>query len=305
MEEEMTKSIQVRRSLVLFLAVFLTATGLLFVHSPKSHALINQHQLVPMYIYPSWWVTGNDWYRACDNMNASGNGSTAIMNPSNGPGSSRDSDYDYVINRCHQDGNNVIGYVDTGYGSVALSTVESQIDDYYAWYNTNSGGVDGRIDGIFLDEMNNFPTATVDGGLTATQYYHTIYNYIKSKDPTHTFDDVIGNPGAPSATDWQVNDTGTPSTQAADEIVIFEGPETGTGGLSSFSEPSWTSNYSASTIAMLVYDTPDADLASVCSTLQSDRAGLVDVTDATITSTATPWNFFQGATYWSDFVSNC
>lgn len=297
------QSIGVKRPVMLLFAAVLAVVGVVGVRPPQAHATTSQQELVPLYIYPSWWVTGNDWYRACDTMSSSGNGSTAIMNPSNGPGSSRDSDYDYVINRCHQDGNRVIGYVDTNYGSVSLATAEGQIDDYYNWYNTNSGGIDGRIDGIFLDEMNNFSSSTVSGGLTAAQYYNTLYNYIKAESATHNY--VVGNPGAPSPTDWQLNNTSTPSTQAADTVVVFEGPETGTNGLSSYTPSTWISGYPASSIAMLVYDTPDADLASVCSTLQSDNGGLVDVTDYNVTSTATPWNFLQSSGYWSDLLSNC
>ena len=230
-------------------AIIAASVSILGLNAPAhaSWGVDNQHQLIPMYIYPFWWVSGNDWYRVCDNMNTSGIGSTAIMNPDNGPGSSRNSDYDYVIDRCHDAGNNVIGYVDTNYGAVSITTVKANIDKYYAWYNVNVGGIDGRIDGIFLDRMSNDYSNT-------GSYYREIFNYIKSVAPSSLQNDVIGNPGAPATTDWQLHNTGTP-TQAADEVVIFEGPLAGGSGWGweDFSEPGWVSNYPASDIAMLVY----------------------------------------------------
>lgn len=247
------------------------------------------HQLIPLYVYPFWWIDGNDWYRVCDTMNPAGNGSIVIMNPANGPGGSRNSDYDPVIDRCHDAGNNVIGYVDTSYGSVPLATVKSQIDSYYSWYATLTTDTDARIDGIFLDQMSNDPATAA--------YYHEIYSYIHARSSTH--DDVIGNPGAPAVTDWQLHAT----TQAADEIVLFEGPPTGPLGLSSYVRPAWANNYPASDVAMLVYGVSSDDIDDVCAAISAST--LVDVTPFTITQTATPWNFLQDAAYWSVFRTNC
>lgn len=298
-----------RKKLLTFGITLVTAVSSMGALLPSaaqaSWTVNNQHQLVPMYVYPFWWVSGNDWYRLCDSMNNTNIGSTAIMDPDNGPGSSYNSDYDHVIDRCHADGNNVIGYVDTNYGAVPLATVEATIDHYYSWYTNHTGGLQAQIDGIFVDRMNNFPSTTVDGGLTAGEYYRDIFTYIKSKDSTHTYDDVVGNPGAPASTDWQLDDTGTSPTQVADEVVVFEGPETGTYGLGSYTKPSWVSNYPASDIAMLTYATPDADLATVCSTLKTNHAGLVDATNYDVTSYSTPWNYLQSTSYWTDFTSNC
>lgn len=248
-----------------------------------------QRQLIPLYVYPFWWIEGNDWYRVCGSMNPIGDGSIVIMNPANGPGPSRNTDYDYVIDRCHEQGHNVIGYVDTGYGSIPLATVKAEIDSYYSWYATLTTDVDARIDGIFLDQMSNDPATA--------SYYHQIYTYIKTKSTSH--DDVIGNPGSPSLTDWQLRT----STQAADEIVIFEGPPTGPLGLSSYVRPAWANNYPASDLAMLVYDVPLADVGAICAAISA--VGLVEVTNFTITPSATPWNFLQDAAYWTAFRSAC
>lgn len=263
----------------------------LIVGSPTALAswdTTNQHELIPLYVYPNWWVSGNPWYQVCDTMNAAGGASTAIMNPNSGPGTSRNSDYDYVINRCHAASNHVIGYVDTGYGKVALNTVKANIDKYYSWYN---------IDGIFLDEMSN------NSGTSS--YYHKIYQYIKAKDATHTRVDVVGNPGAPATTDWQLN--APKGTQGADEVVVFEGPLSGGSGWGweDYVAPAWVSTYPASSIAMLFYDVASTGISSTCSTLKANNAGLVDVTNYTVTATSTPWNNVQDPAYWSAFLAAC
>jgi hypothetical protein len=271
----------------------------------------NQHQLKPLYVYPDWWNAGNAWSFVCANSNTSGIGSTVIANPNNGPSTSRNTDYAQAIEICHDGGHNVIGYVDTSYGAVPLATVKANIDAWYGQYNgSNTGvydlstnGMDTQIDGIFLDQIGNFPADIVTGGdnISVGAYYREIFEYIKSVAPDD-YNDVVGNPGAAAYTDWQLDDTGLNPTQVADELVVFEGTPT---MLSGYTAPSWVSNYPASDIAMLVYDVPSTSISSVCTTLKNAGAGLVDVTDATISSSATPWNFLQSSTYWSSFRSSC
>ena len=273
----------------------------------------DQHQLKPLYVYPDWWNTGNPWSFVCANANDSDIGSTVIANPNNGPGGSRNTDYAQAIEICHDGGHNVIGYVDTSYGAVPLATVKANIDAWYAYYNGNNTGVydlgtsgqDTNIDGIFLDQVANFPSATVTGGdnISVASYYRQIFEYIKNVAPGD-YDAVIGNPGATASTDWQLDDTGLHPTQIADELVVFEGTAT---SLGMYTQPGWVDDYPASDIAMLVYDVSLANIASVCSTLQGLNAGLVDVTNHVITTSppSTPWNFLQSPTYWSSFRTNC
>lgn len=273
----------------------------------------DQHQLKPLYVYPDWWNSPNPWSFVCANSNTSDIGSTVIANPDNGPGSSRNTDYAQVIEICHDGGHNVIGYVDTSYGAIPLATVKADIDDWYEQYDGDNTGVydlgtsgsDSQVDGIFLDQVGNFPNATVTSGdnISAGAYYREIFEYIKTVAPGN-YDAVIGNPGATASTDWQLDDTGQNPTQIADELVVFEGTET---SLSNYTPEAWVDNYPASDIAMLVYDVPSNSIASVCSTLQGLNAGLVDVTDAVITTSppSTPWNFLQSSGYWSSFRSNC
>ena len=273
----------------------------------------NQHQLTPLYVYPDWWNTGNAWSYVCSHSNASGIGSTVIANANNGPTSSRNTDYAQAIEICHDGGHNVVGYVDTSYGAVPLTTVKANIDKWYDQYNGDNNGVydlgatgrDSQIDGIFLDQASNFPTDIVTSGdnISVTSYYRQIFNYIKDKAPGD-YNDVIANPGAAASSDWQLDNTSQNPTQIADELVVFEGTAA---TLASYSQPSWVTNYPASDISMLIYDVPSGNVASVCSTLKSYHAGLVDVTNETIHTSpvATPWNFLQNSTYWSSFRSSC
>ncbi len=310
------KSIKTLRSgmLIAALAAVIAASG--FATTDVAHAswgVNNQHQLIPLYVYPDWWNTGNAWSYACAHSNTSNIGSTVIANGNNGPTASRNTDYAQAIEICHDGGHNVIGYVDTSYGAVPLATVKANIDAWYNQYNGNNTGVydlgtagmDTQIDGIFLDQVSNFPADTVTGGdnISVASYYRQIFDYIKSVAPSN-YDDVIANPGATASTDWQLDDTGLQPTQIADELVIFEGTSA---TLAGYSQPSWVSNYPASDIGMLVYDVSSANVASVCSSLKSLNAGLVDVTNYTVQTSppATPWNFLQNGTYWSSFRSSC
>lgn len=155
--------------------------------------------LVPAYFYPTWW-SGSPW----DQLNAAAAKIPieAIMNPASGPGGGVNSDYVHAVNALRAAGGKVIGYVSTSYGSRPAADVFADIDAYLEWYS---------VDGIFLDEMGN-QLGDLD--------YTAIYQYIKLKSSLIGRDlHVVGNPGTPFApTETYL--------QAADTLVIFEGPLT-------------------------------------------------------------------------------
>src|SRR5947209_8783918 len=66
-----------------------------------SGGVSNQHQGVAAYFYPNVGNPSNDWYRMCSTMNTQSGASTAVMNPSSGPGSSKNSDYVKAVQYCH------------------------------------------------------------------------------------------------------------------------------------------------------------------------------------------------------------
>src|SRR5438270_4956564 len=99
--------------------------------------------MVPLYTYP----TDNTWNQMINAKSAYPSvPMIAIINPSDGPGPSRDSAYDTGIQKLHNAGISVLGYVLTGWASRSSSAVKSDISAYKSWYNVN---------GIFFDEMSN------------------------------------------------------------------------------------------------------------------------------------------------------
>jgi hypothetical protein len=117
-----------------------------------------------------------------------------IINPANGPGTAAQAAYVAGIARLTAAGVKVIGYVATLYGRRAPSLVESQIDDYRAWYP--------GVSGVFFDEVATTP------GLET--YYRTLSDYAKS----HGDDLTVANPG----TDVPPSYLGS-----ADVFIISEG----------------------------------------------------------------------------------
>lgn len=217
-------------------------------------------ELIPAYFSPGG--DPNPWFQMCDNMDASGYGSTAIMAPAGDI--VRDPSYVEAIRHCHERGQNVIGYVATGWTQVSLQTAEAEVDAYYSAYP--------RIDGIFVDEMGNDPSAPAqcDGCTQSTeQYYQALYSYIHAESSQA---DVIGNPGIAASTPWQLD------SPAADEVVTFEGSSD---SLASYTPPAWVLQRRPDEIANLIYGSPSSlQTLADCQAAQSDNAGLVYVTDA-------------------------
>jgi hypothetical protein len=97
--------------------------------------------MVPAYAYPTAGGVWDKLATAAKVVHVE-----AILNPNNGPGSARDSNYAAAVNHLRAAGGAVIGYVPTDYAKVPLAKVEAEIKDYHLWYH---------IDGIFIDEMTS------------------------------------------------------------------------------------------------------------------------------------------------------
>jgi Spherulation-specific family 4 len=240
-----------------------------------SGGVSNQHQGVPAYFYPNVGNPSNGWSRMCSSMNMQMGASTAVMNPSSGPGSSRNSDYVNAVQYCHSHGQYVIGYVHTSYGKRSLATVEGEVTKYYQWY---------QVDGIFVDEMSN------DSSTAA--YYHSLYQYIHAQGGGAAL--VVGNPGAAASSDWQL------TQQAADELLIFEGSAS---TYSSWFPPAWVSNYPAGTFWNVVYNAPTlSSMQAACSHSKMVNAGSMFVTYGTLPN---PYKFLPKASYWKSELTAC
>src|SRR2546427_11800077 len=129
-------------------------------------AATNSGVVIPLYTYP----TDGSWAATLQARNAHPNVPIiAVINPSNGPGGSSDSNYVQGVKNFHAAGVIVMGYVATGYASRSISSVEAQISSYWNWY---------RVNGIMFDEMSN-----VQGN---ENYYSTLNSYVKSLGMTMT-----------------------------------------------------------------------------------------------------------------------
>jgi len=143
--------------------------------------------LVPLYVYP-----GAAWDQVA--AGARSVKTVAIINPSSGPGGAPDSTYQTYMQKLHDAGVDMVGYVYTSYGARALSAVKADVDTYASHFPL--------VKGIFLDE----------GANTASQlsFYKNLHSYIMGM-PGYEYN--IINPGV-------IPDSGY--VDAATQIVTLE-----------------------------------------------------------------------------------
>ena len=147
----------------------------------------------------------------------------AIVNPADGPGSSRSTAYTSGIAKLQGAGIKVIGYVATGYTANSIASVEAKIDQWKSFYPT--------LQGIFFDEQSN-QAADVP-------YYRTVSQYAKSQGLTFT----VGNPG---------QDTAEAFVGALDVMLIYE-----TDGVPTTAQMGgWHTKYPLSNFGIIPYATP-------------------------------------------------
>ncbi|MGB2832519.1 MAG: spherulation-specific family 4 protein [Methylotenera sp.] len=220
--------------------------------------------LVPAYFYPSSDPNLSFW----DEMTVAAGqvNITAIMNPNSGPSNAVNSDYTAAVGAFRAAGGKVIGYVSTQYGALDASTVLADVNAYKNFYT---------IDGIFLDEMSNL---SIDA-----PYYQSLYTSIKMEQSSYQ---IFGNAG-----------TNTPKeyASAADVLITFENQT----GYSSNTPDAWTTNYSASHFANLLYNvSTTAEMQAAVSLAASRNVGYIYVTND---SGANPWDTLPS--YWNAEVA--
>ncbi len=146
----------------------------------------------------------------------------AIVNPADGPGSSKSADYTTGIASLQGAHIKVIGYVATGYGSNSIASVEADIDRWKSLYPT--------VQGIFFDEQSNNPADVA--------HYQTLSQYAKSKGLSYT----VGNPGT---------DVPTSYIGVLDTMMVYE-----TDGLPSIASLKAWSAYAPSNFGIIPYKCP-------------------------------------------------
>ena len=181
---------------------------------------------------------------------------TVILNPNSGPGTQSDPHFLADVAAIQEAGGRVIGYVHTSYGERPLADVKAEIARYLSYYPVN---------GIFIDEMTNRDDAA------DYLYYREIYAFIKQNDEDL---EVVGNPGAPSVEGYFTHHT-------VDSLVLFEDT---LANYAAYSPPAWTAKYPARRFGNIVYGVPQAALIGVLRRSEQLHAGMVYVTDDTITN---------------------
>ncbi len=208
--------------------------------------------MVPAYFDPG---ASNYWQRLCTQAAKMPGRLYAIANPNSGPGSSRESAYTTVITTMQSNGGKIIGYVWTNYGAVSISTVKSQIDQWYSYYPS--------INGIFLDCQDN-----VTG---QEPYYLQLYSYIKQKDSSAI---VVGNPGTNTIESYLVDG----GQRVTDVVCIFEVNS----GFDSWIPSSWTSKYDRSNFYVIPYNMSSGEWLAAVNRAASLNVGWIYCTDATL-----------------------
>ena len=211
------------------------ATVTITVNAPPPVGQPTTGLLIPFYLYPQVWISGNAFEQLASIATAHPSvGITAIINPNSGPGTSQDPNFVQGISILKNAGIRVIGYVYTSYASRPIADVEADIDRYVSFYGSS-------ISGILFDEMSN-----VAGN---ENYYKTLSNYAKSKGLTFT----AGNPG----TDTLPSYIGT-----VDTLNIYEGSGVPSLG---YLSGGWHSNYSKQNFSFVAYGVPNLNQTYITS----------------------------------------
>ena len=186
-----------------------------------------------------------------------------LLNVDNGVGTAPVSHFQTLVRQAHDAGITILGYSSTDYGQRAISSVETEVEEYKSWYGVN---------GIFLDLTQGTPGEF--------SYYQTLTNFIRSTIPNGA---VWLNPGVYPDQEFM---------SIANVVMVFEGPYS---AYLSDQVPSWISRYSPSQFAHVIYETPSSGLATVVSLSRERRAGHLFVTD--LSGAGNPYGALPS--YWS------
>lgn len=222
----------------------------------------SQHIAVPSYFYPNA-NPNSDWSRT---DRGTPTVSLAIINPNSGPNTTPAviSDYVQQVQRSHNTGLTVLGYVPTGYATRSSDDVKADIDAYYNLY-VDSGGT-SVVDGIFFDEVTSDCTNSNDAA-----YYQDLANYVKGQDSNAM---IVLNPGAQPEGDCYV--------KILPDIIIINFEGTYMDYLNSYKAPAWVKHYTASHFWHIIFDTAKTNVKNAVKLSKERNAGYVYVTSRTL-----------------------
>ncbi len=186
--------------------------------------------LIPLYSYPNWYDDNYLWQSLIDTKNQYPDIEiVAIVNPSNGHFSEKNSDYTRGINDLIEADIKVVGYVYTQYGDRATQEV---VDDLEAWREFYK---EEGVSGIFFDETST----------DANLLNH--YSNLSSEARNRGLDYIILNPGI--TTDQSYIDS-----EIANLVVSYENPDRQRieNPPSSYNDPSQSTE-----LSVLIYEMED------------------------------------------------
>jgi hypothetical protein len=146
-----------------------------------------------------------------------------VVNVHNGPGEEEDAAYPKVLERLHDAGARVVGYVDTDYGCRAANEITADVDAWLSRYG---------VHGVFLDQ--------VASGLELLDHYADVTVAARARGADY----VVLNPGTAPHPGY---------LDLANVTVTFEGSWSDYRRLE---EPEWALDVPASRFAHLVHGAP-------------------------------------------------
>ncbi|DBB13507.1 TPA: hypothetical protein ACH3X3_000555 [Trebouxia sp. C0006] len=231
--------------------------------------------IAPTYFWPGATGVPDGWSRV---ILAATYVSTVLLNPDSGPGQQQLQEFVDITRQSQAAGLKVLGYVDSSYGSRAISDVLSDIDTYSSWY---------QVDGFFIDDMYILDDAQVD-------YYQEIHDAVKNSslyaNESVAQTQLIFNPGAPDVPEAYL--------ALADIFVTFEGSAT---SYQTFQPAAYTNNYTASRFWHIVYDCNSN--ATINATLQQFTNQTAEYLYMTDLGLPNPYNNLPSIDTWAQLLS--
>jgi Spherulation-specific family 4 len=218
--------------------------------------------LIPLYIYPNWYDRDKYLWKQVA-LAAKRVPIVAIINPNNGPDRAPPNlDYQQGMKDLQQAGVKLVGYVPSNYGNRDLQAVKADIDIYAKHF---------PVEGIFIDE-----TASAQSKL---EYYHQIYQHIKSRSKSYQ---TIVNPG-------NNLDESHLQRPIADTFVTFENYQK---AWDKYRSPAYVYKYSPQHFAALIHTTANSKLMrKTIDRAAKHNFGYVYITnDSTDTANKNPWD---------------
>jgi hypothetical protein len=224
--------------------------------SSTVNSTLSTSVLLPLYSYPTEWQENDALTNLID---ATDGQFISIINPSNGPGASQNTDYVDGIDYLYSKNTKIVAYVYTSYGSRNKQDIYDDIDSYVSFYGTQ------KLSGIFFDEIS------LDNDANQT-FVKDISSYARSKNLNY----IVLNPGT------------TISQSIIDEnyydlIVTYENPYS---SYSNFHNPLVSSQITKQ--ALLVYAYPE--LASYEDEIKKAQDMNFDYIYLTTDSDSNPWD---------------